>query len=122
MRHSTNDPLQVAFWREWQMASDARKQGDLAVSFAHLERAHILAQRRTWLHVRSHVGMLAVGWQRRDRREIFGQLTRIVAATLFSRIWVPVGNTGGAYVSPLLTMPVPEDLAAILKAGEERRS
>jgi len=67
------------------------------------------------MHVRSHVGMLAVGWQRRDGREVLGQLTRIIAAALFSRIWVPDGNTGGANVSALLKMSLPNDLAAILQ-------
>jgi hypothetical protein len=63
--------------------------------------------------------MLAVGWQRRDGREVFGQLTRIVAAALFSRLWVPVGNTGGANVSAVKPMPVPPDLQAIL--DQDRR-
>ncbi|MGB5104638.1 MAG: DUF3703 domain-containing protein, partial [Steroidobacteraceae bacterium] len=82
--------------------------------FRHLERAHILGQRSTRLHVRSHVGMLGVGWRRRDAREVSGQLARIVAAALFSRLWVPVGNTGGANVSAMRSMPVPADLRAIL--------
>ena len=60
--------------------------------------------------------MLGIAWQRRDLREIPGQLTRIVAAALFSRLWVPVGNTGGANVSAMRPMPVPPDLQAILDA------
>jgi hypothetical protein len=39
-----------------------------------------------------------------------------VAAALFSRLWVPVGNTGGANVSAARPMPVPSDLQAILDA------
>ena len=63
-----------------------------------------------------------VGWLRRDRREgIAGQLSRIVAAALFSRIWVPDGNTGGANVSALKRMPIPEDLKSFLE-GIERPS
>lgn len=120
MPESLADPLKAAFWREWQLATDARSQNELDTAFAHLERAHILAQRRTRLHVRSHVGMLAIGWQRSDRREVLGQLTRIVAAALFSRLWVPSGNTGGANISPLREMPVPPDLAAILQQGRSR--
>ena len=73
-------------------------------------------QRSTRRHVRSHVGMLGIAWQRRDLPEIAGQLTRIVAAALFSRLWVPVGNTGGANVSATRPMPVPPDLQAILDA------
>jgi hypothetical protein len=43
-------------------------------------------------------------------------LTRIAAAAVFSRLWVPVGNTGGANVSAMRPMPVPSDLQAILDA------
>ena len=85
--------IREAFDREWQLSRAARDAGDLDAAFDHLERAHILGQRSTRLHVRSHVGMLGIAWRRRDAREITGQLTRIVAAALFSRLWVPVGNT-----------------------------
>lgn len=106
--------LRDAFDHEWSLATAARVDGDLDRAFAHLERAHILGQRHTRLHVRSHLGMLAIGWQRRDGREVVGQLTRIVAASLFSRLWVPVGNTGGTSVSATQPMPVPEDLRRLL--------
>ena len=48
--------------------------------------------------------------------EFAGQLTRIAAAAVFSHLWVPVGNTGGANVSAMRPMPVPSDLRAILDA------
>jgi hypothetical protein len=108
--------MREAFDREWQLARAARDAGDLERAFGHLERAHILGQRSTQLHVRSHVAMLGIAWQRSDLRELAGQLTRIVAAALFSRLWVPVGNTGGANVSATRPMPVPPDLQAILDA------
>lgn len=110
--------LEQAFAVEWSLARAARLAGDHDRAFHHLERAHILGQRRTWLHVKSHLGMLQVGWQRRDPREIPGQLARIVAAALFSRVWVPVGNTGGTNVSPFKTMPVPLDLQSLLDAED----
>jgi hypothetical protein len=109
--------MREAFDREWQFSLSARSAGDLETAVRHLERAHILGQRSTWLHVRSHVGMLGIAWQRSDVREIAGQLTRIVAAALFSCLWVPVGNTGGANVSATRPMPVPPDLQAILDAN-----
>jgi len=110
--------LTTAFSNEWVLAQAARRTGDLDLAFHHLERAHILGQRRPWLHVKSHLGMLCVGWQRRDAREIVGQLTRIVAAALFSRIWVPIGNTGGANVSATRPMPVPPDIQVVLEEIE----
>ena len=106
--------LRAAFEYEWQQANEARRRGELDVAFAHLERAHILGQSITALHVRSHLGMLALGWRRRAPREVLGQLSRLVAATLFSRAWVPIGNTGGANVSAFQPMPLPPDLHALL--------
>ena len=108
--------LRDAFDGEWAAARSARRAGDCDRAFHHLERAHILSQRRTWLHVKSHIGMWQIGWLRSDWRELIGQSTRIVAALLFSRIWVPIGNTGGANVSALKPMPLPPDLEAVLNA------
>jgi hypothetical protein len=100
------------------LAAEARRAGQLDRAFAHLERAHILGQRRTVAHVSIHLDMLRIGWMRRDWREIAGQLVRIPAALLFSRIWIPVGNTGGANVSATRPMPIPDDLCAILNESE----
>lgn len=107
--------VRSAFEQEWRSASEARRAGQFDVAFSHLERAHILSQRITWLHVKCHVAMLRIGWLRRDVRELIGQATRVVAALLFSRIWVPEGNTGGAHVSAFEPMPIPDDLSAILR-------
>lgn len=109
-----------AFAGEWAAAQAALASGDWARAVHHLERAHILGQRRTGPHVRSHVGMLALAWQRRDAGEVLGQLVRIVAAALFSRVWVPEGNTGGTDVSTVQPMLVPADLRAILEADRAR--
>ena len=70
---------------------------DAELAFDHLVRAHILGQRFTGRHVRAHWEM----WR--------------LAAALFSRIWVPVGNTGRANVSAFAPMPVPHDLRALLE-------
>lgn len=109
-----NPKLRAAFDLEMAAVADAESRGDLNRAFGHLERAHILGQRHTWPHVRSHLAMLRIGWRRRDRREIVGQFPRIFAALAFSRIWVPLGNTGGANVNPIKPMPIPPDLADIL--------
>lgn len=109
-----NQELLTAYRTEMERGYARLADGELSEAFHHFERAHILGQRRTRLHVRAHVAMLKVGWMRGDTREIIGQLSRIVAAALFSRLWVPEGNTGGASVSALKPMPVPEDLARIL--------
>jgi hypothetical protein len=113
-RQAMSNAIREAFEQEWSLAGAARDAGHFDAAFHHLERAHILGQRSTGLHVRSHVGMLGIAWQRRNARELTGQLTRILAAALFSRLWVPVGNTGGANVSAMRPMAVPPDLRAIL--------
>ena len=67
------------------------------------------------LHVRTHVAMLGAGIRRHDRREIVGQLLRLVVAgpgSLTGRY--PVGNTGGADVNALTPMPIPDDLVPFL--------
>lgn len=110
----TNTKVKSAVELEWARANAAIADHDLDTAFAHLERAHILSQRLTLMHVRTHLAMLGVGWRRRDTRELLGQVTRILAAAFFSRIWVPIGNTGGANVSAFRPMPVPEDLNAVM--------
>ena len=110
----TNSVVLSAYRSELDAGCAAMKSGDLSEAFRRFERAHILGQRSTRLHVRAHVGMLRVARRRGDKREIVGQLKRIVAAALFSRIWVPTGNTGGANVSATRRMPIPDDLKRIL--------
>lgn len=103
-------PLKEAFAIELAAARDALARGEFDAAFGRLERAHVLGQRHTGPHALVHWQMLRVGWLRRDPPEVFGQLARIAAAVIFSRIWVPVGNTGGANVSAFRPMPVPDDL------------
>lgn len=62
------------------------------------EQAHLLAQHLTIPHTRSHVAFLALGWARRDAREILGQLVRIGWSALFTWLWVPAGNLGSTRV------------------------
>lgn len=109
-----NATLRTAYLAELDLAGAALARNEPASSFHHLERAHILGQRHTVQHVYVHWRMLKLGIAVGDRREIFGQMVRIVAAALFSRLWIPVGNTGRANVGALQPMAVPEDLRAIL--------
>lgn len=109
-----NLELKIAWQTEIDAARTALSNGALDLAVHHFERAHILGQRHTRAHVQAHIGMLEVGWRRRDTREMAGQLTRIIAASLFSKIWVPEGNTGGANVSAVKPMSIPEDLRRIL--------
>jgi hypothetical protein len=85
-------------------------RGDYLEGFAHLERAHILGQRSTVRHTYAHWLMFCAGLRQRDFTEVLGQLPRMLASILFSRIWVPLGNTGRARVSAIKPMPIPDDL------------
>jgi len=106
--------LREAFNSELDKAIELYNKNEFDTSFTHLERAHILGQTYVIPHTQSHWWMLKLGWKKSDVREVVGQITRIVASLLFSKIWVPTGNTGGANVNPLKPMPVPEDLQRIL--------
>jgi hypothetical protein len=107
--------LRAAWATERTAARNARRRGDDAAEWHHLERAHILSQPMAVAHVRTHIAMLGAGMRRRDRAEVLGQIVRIVVAAPGS--WTgryPVGNTGGADVSALRPMPMPADLQELL--------
>ena len=64
----------------------------------------MLAQRMTGRHTFIHWRMLVAGLRRGDAREVIGQVPRIAASILFSRRWVPRGNSGWARVSAFQPM------------------
>ena len=114
MRSNCTD-LREGWAQERTAARQARQRDDAADEWRHLERAHVLSQPMAVAHVRTHVAMLGYGLRRRDGHEVVGQLLRVVVAA--PGTWTgryPVGNTGGANVSALKPMPIPDDLQAIL--------
>jgi len=106
--------LKVAYNLEMDEAIRLYKLKEFNSSFYHLERAHILGQSYIIPHTKSHWWMLKVGIKKHNVKEVFGQITRMMASVIFSRIWVPLGNTGGANVNPMKPMPIPDDLKKIL--------
>lgn len=114
MRPKRTD-LRERWAQERTAAREARQRSDAEGEWRHLERAHVLSQPMAVPHVRTHVAMLGYGLRRRDGREIVGQLLRLVVAA--PGTWTgryPIGNTGGANVSALKPMPIPDDLQAVL--------
>jgi len=112
--HDTH-ALRAAWSAEQAAARSARAAGDATGEWVHLERAHILSQPLAAAHVRTHLAMLSYGWRHRDRHEVTGQLVRLLVAgpgSAFRRY--PRGNTGGANVSAVAPMPIPDDLTAVL--------
>ena len=108
------EALRNAYEGELTAAFTASNAHHYERAFYHLARAHVLSQRFTFRHARVHWLMLKLGLIVHDRREVFGQISRIIAALLFSRIWVPVGNTGRAHVNAMKSMPVPDELRSLL--------
>jgi hypothetical protein len=107
--------LRHAYETELAAASRVTAEGDFERAFEHLGRAHILSQRFTWRHVHVHWLMLKLAASIGDWPEVLGQLSRIIAASVFSRIWVPIGNTGRANVGAMKPMPIPDDLRSLLE-------
>lgn len=116
MTTQLHDAIDQAFLQ----ARAARAARDIPQAYHWLERAHILSQRRPLLHALTHWRMLQLGWQTRDRREILGQVPRVLAALLFSRIWVPIGNTGRARVSAFAPAPLSAELRQLLQSVKPR--
>lgn len=75
----------------------------------------MLTQRNTLRHTCMRGLMLVAGMRRGDWREVIGQVPRMLASVLFSRLWVPRGNTGRARVSAVEPMPAPEDLRHLVQ-------
>lgn len=114
--------LAAAFDAEVQYAERALAADNLAEAFAHLERAHVLGQWYVRTHLITHLGMLRIGWRRRDVREIIGQLLRIPGGIIGSAIGrVPRGNTGGSRVSAFQPLPIPPDLKELLVLDRRSR-
>lgn len=97
---------------------DARKwfgEDALDKAFHSLERAHILGQRYFIKHMITHWWMFKIALKRADAKELLGQILRLIAVVPGYLIgWVPKGNTGGANVSAVKPMPIPEEFSELL--------
>jgi hypothetical protein len=111
-----NAKIKPHFEAELEEAERCKAQCDPAGSFKHLERAHVLGQSSTRLHVMAHWRMLKWAVRNASPGEFGGQVLRIIgAATKTAMGLIPEGNTGGSNVSPFKRMAVPGDLAAIIE-------
>lgn len=115
---ATPIPLRdVAFETALAQGYTALDAVDAGAAYAAFERAHVLGQPGTRTHVRTHVAFLRWALDQHDPREIVGQLLRVAAAALFTWLWMPRGNTGGARVSAFRPMPIPADLASLTEGN-----
>jgi hypothetical protein len=117
MKLNTKMPaaLQPYYQNELTKAAASLKKGHYMISWRHLERAHILAQPYPCQHTAVHWKMVLFGIKLKNWKEVVGQIPRLLIGGVKSFVGrIPVGNTGGANVPPLLPMEIPEDLQAII--------
>ena len=107
--------LRTHYKKELMKYREEFAKGNLSVAWRYLERAHILGQPWPREHNHVHWLMLKYGIHIKDKREIIGQIPRLLIGGVKSFVGqIPIGNTGGANVSPLQPMEIPEDLALLL--------
>jgi len=88
--------------------------GNLKNAWNHLERAHIIGQKYPYAHSFVHWKMLQFGFKIKDRKEIIGQIPRLIFGGVKSFVGkIPVGNPGGANVPPLKPFPIEKELKDI---------
>ena len=109
--------LKEHYRRELDLFKTEFVQRNLPQAWHHLERAHILAQAWPREHSYVHWRMLLFGIHIKSGREIVGQIPRLLVGGVKSFVGnIPVGNTGGANVPPLMPMEIPDDLNELLKS------
>ncbi|MFC5460496.1 DUF3703 domain-containing protein [Massilia niabensis] len=117
-----NSALKAAFENEMASAARLIQAGHPDQAMRHLERAHVLGQRKAMPHVRSHWAMLRIALERRAPGEVLGQGVRIVLGALGSAVGiVPTGNTGGTNISMFARLPIDPELAELIRQDQDRR-
>ncbi len=112
--------LKTEVQKELHFSSKAFNLGLYKDAFTHLERAHILGQAWPVEHTYVHWKMLIFAFKIKDRKEILGQIPRLLVGGIKSFVGeIPIGNTGGANVPPLKSMEIPDDLKLILEKNKK---
>lgn len=90
--------------------------GNLKNAWNHLERAHIIGQKYPCEHTLVHWKMLQFGFKIKSKKEIFGQILRLIFGGVKSFVGkIPIGNSGGANVPPLKSYPIDKELQDIFR-------
>lgn len=121
MKFYTSIPksLKPYYTMELEKYRDEYSNGRLKRAWNHLERAHIIGQKYPYAHSLVHWKMLQFGFKIKSRKEILGQIPRLIFGGVKSFVGsVPVGNPGGSNVPPMKTFPIKKELQDIFtKAG-----
>jgi Protein of unknown function (DUF3703) len=108
--------LKIHYEQELEIYEREMGNGDLTRAWSKLERLHIIGQAWFVQHTHAHWLMLRFGIKIKNRKEILGQLPRLLVGGVKSFVGkIPTGNTGGAYVPPLKIMEIPEDLKNMIR-------
>ncbi len=108
--------LKVYYRQELESYKNEIAKADFQCAWRQLERAHIIGQPWFVQHTHVHWLMLRFGIKIKNKKEILGQLPRLLFGGVKSFVGkIPVGNTGGANVPPLRVMKIPEDLKNIMR-------
>jgi len=94
-----------------RQASDEARYGNFAQAWAILEESHIISQPSAHMHIVVHWHMLLLAFKQRSKREMLGQIPRLILAgpgSLFGKY--PLGNTGRSNVSMFLSMPISKEM------------
>lgn len=107
--------LKVYYQQELENYKNEISKANFQRAWRHLERAHIIGQPWFVQHSQVHWLMLRFGIKIKNKKEILGQVPRLLFGGVKSFIGkIPVGNTGGANVPPLRAMEIPETLKNIM--------
>ncbi len=107
--------LRAHYRQELEIYKMEIDNADFYRAWQQLERAHIIGQPWFVQHTEVHWLMLKFGIRIKNRKEILGQLPRLLVGGIKSFVGkIPVGNTGGANVPPLRKMEIPEDLKKMM--------
>lgn len=91
-------------------------QKNLIEAWHQLERAHVIGQAYPYQHSLVHWEMLVFGCKIKSVKEILGQIPRLLVGGVKSFVGtIPVGNTGGANVPPMQSMPIQQEIKEIFK-------
>lgn len=89
-------------------------KGNLKKAWNNLERAHIIGQKYPCAHTFVHWKMLQFGIKIKSKKEIMGQIPRLIFGGVKSFVGkIPIGNPGGANVAPLKPYPIEKELENI---------
>jgi hypothetical protein len=111
--------LKIYYCKELELYREYLNKKELPKAWQQLERAHVLGQSYPFQHTEVHWLMLKFGIRIKSTKEIIGQIPRLLVGGVKSFVGViPVGNTGGANVPPLKSMPIEKELLDIIEKSQ----